>query len=356
MVGGWAMLHYKNFGLFRKKSYQKVQKSCVKTFGSAFNKSAMKWFLLFLFPTAQAIYKCISFYGIETEMRNYVCSWYKPIEYYIPKLKGLGFNTIRIPFSYQYIQEGNFQNLDRGIVETYKHNMSVILDYHRIWNNKQGESPLSDGLNIDQWIESWLVVLRRYKEFSNVFGMNVWNEYQKSDINFIRWYSETLLTRVEKEMPNRMVYFVTGTNWGNDLRNMSMEHLPFKDRIFYSTHKYPWSNTRDERDWEETFGSVEGIPTNKLIVGEFGWTDKDEEWAVRFFKYLKKKGIRDSCFWSHSNSHDTGNLYKDDCQIFNLDNYLLLKTYWEDDRRLKTKYDSCRFVGWNGCLSGNKTL
>lgn len=304
--------------------------------------------LLMIQPVCNSIIKGFSYYGVETEMRNFVCSWYKQVDYYIPKLKQLGFNTIRIPFSYQYIVEGNFQNLDNGIMTAQKYNMSVILDYHRIWNNNQGVSPLHDGINIHQWIDSWLVVLRRY---NNVVLMNIWNEYQQKDINFIRWYSETLMNRVEQEFPNRMRYYITGTNWGNDLRGMSMEHLLYKERIYYSIHKYPWSNTADERDWEETFGSVEGIPTNKLIIGEFGWIEnKDEEWAKRFFEYLKRKGIRDSCFWSHSNSHDTGNLYNDDCQIFKLDNYLLLKTFWEDERRLRTKYDSCHYVGWNGPL------
>lgn len=314
-------------------------------------------FILLYLPVCQAIYKCLSYYGIETEMRNFVCSWYKPVDYYIPKLKQLGFNTLRFPFSFQYTQENDFRNLDLGIATAHKYNMSVILDYHRIWNNKQGESPLSDGLSIDQWLESWLVVLRRYKDFSNVVGMNVWNEYQQKDVNFIRWYSETLLNRVEQEMPNRMVYFITGTNWGNDLRGMSMEHLPYKDRIFYSVHKYPWSNTRDENDWEMTFGNVEGIPVNKLIVGELGWVEnKDEEWAISFFNYLKKKGIRDTCFWTHSNSHDTGNLYNDDCQIFKLDNYLLLKSFWEDQRR-NLRSNTCRFVGWSGCVGGkNETF
>ena len=57
---------------------------------------------------------------------------------------------------------------------------------------------------------------------------------------------------------------------------------------------------------------------------------KQVEWAKRFIKYLKEKGIRDTSYWTVAHSHDTGNLYQDDCDIIKWDSYLLLTTLWYD--------------------------
>lgn len=301
----------------------------------------MKWSLLLVpLSLCQATIKGISLYGLETESKNFVCSWYKPVDYYIPRLQQLGFNSLRIPYSHEYVLGNNFQNLDVAISTSKQHNISVMLDLHRTWSNKQNAYPI-EFISLEQYIETWLIVLRRYKDFDNVIFLNAFNEYTGKDVQFCRYFTKALFDRVESEFPNRFKYLVGGTNWGNDLRGMNMEDLPYHDRIFYSLHKYPWSNTGDERDWEE---SIQGIPIEKIILDEFSWREwlPDEvEWWHRFSSYLKKKGIRNSYYWTLSNSGDTGNLFQNDCQIFKLDNYLLLKSlYWEDGRRLRTRYDT----------------
>jgi hypothetical protein len=290
--------------------------------------------LLLLLTPVHAIIKAISIYGCETELSNFVCSWVNPVDVYITKLKEMGFNTLRFPFSYQYVINGNWNTLDNGMNHAYYNNMSVILDYHRTWNTHQSFDPF-ENISREQFFNAWITIVSRYINYDNFVSINAYNEYQGQDIDFVRTYHQELFDRIESLFPNRFNYYVTGTSWAGNLSGMSLEHLPYHDRIFYSVHKYSFSGTADERDWEYSFGNV-GLPIEKLIVGEWGWMeDKPEqvEWAKRFIAYLKKKGIRDTCYWTVSHSHDTGNLYYDNCYDIKWGNYLLLRTLWEHDRK-----------------------
>lgn len=313
----------------------------------------MRWLsLLFLPYTVGHIIKGISIYGLETEQRNFVCGWKNDLEFYIQKLQHLGFNALRFPFCHQYIHEGNFDRLDHGLSLAQKYNMSVILDFHRVSNTHQEYSPLSV-LSLEDFIQTWEIVVDRYIAYDVFHGINSWNEYQGNDgcSNPVA-YSTALFNRIEEMYPARLHYYMTGYFWASDLRGCSLEHLPYSDRIGYSVHKYVWSGTADRTDWDNTFGSVEGIPIEKIVIGEFGWFgDKPNEvdWATRFIAYLREKGIQHSCYWTIALSHDTGNLYHDDCDVIQWNNFELLKTLWEDQRFLRTE-NKCKHIGWNGCV------
>jgi len=300
----------------------------------------MKLFTLFLLiPYVQAIIKGTSIYGCETDNRNFVCSWVHPVEYYTEQLKKMGFNLLRFPFSYQYVVENNWQSLDHGMEIAFQQNFSVVLDFHRTWNDRQQYSPTSDGVSLDQFISAWLTILNRYQHYPNLIGGNSWNEFQGSNHQDILVYTLPLFDRIEQQFPNRFQYYVTGSNWGGNISSLNehFRHLPYYNRIYYSVHKYSWSGTADEADWEYSFGNV-GVPPDKIVVGEFGWMEnkpEQVEWAKRFIAYLKRKNIRNTIYWTIAHSVDTGNLYQDDCQIIKWDNYLLLRTLWEDRRYLR---------------------
>lgn len=295
----------------------------------------MRWLSLLLnAPMVHAIVKGISLYGCETELRNFVCSWVHDVEYYVPKLKQMGFNTIRVPFSYQYITENNWQALDHGMDVFFRNNMSVLLDYHRTWNTHQSFDPF-ENITRDQFISAWLTIIARYSFFPNFKGINAYNEFQGLDYNYAKQYHLDLFNKVEELYPLKYQYYVTGTSWAGNVSGIYLGQVPYKDRVFYSVHKYSWSGTADEPDWENSFGNV-GIPLDKIIIGEWGWfSEKPEqvEWASRFIQYLKKKQIRNTCYWTMAHSHDTGNLLQDDCEVVKWDQYLLLRSLWEYDRK-----------------------
>jgi aryl-phospho-beta-D-glucosidase BglC (GH1 family) len=290
--------------------------------------------LLSVLTQAQAIMKFISVYGLEVGAKSFVCSWIKPVEWYIEALKDLGFNGFRLPFSYEYVMEGNFDLMDRFVDSANYNKMPVLLDYHRTWSAYQGSVP-TDGITMDEFVECWLTVLRRYKDKQVVRGLNSYNEYQGNDPNEVNYYSKYLFDRVEEEFGDRFSYYMTGTGWAGNLTGVSLEGEPYANRTYYSVHKYSWSGTADEADWENSFGNI-GLPVDRLVVGEFGFfssVETDVDWAKRFIVYLKKKGIRNTAFWTVAHSMDTGGIFYDDCLTVDWKKLSILKDLWSEDRQ-----------------------
>lgn len=294
----------------------------------------MKLLVLFLFPLlVQPLdnLRGISVYGLETDRRDFVCTWQSPIDSYINSIAKLGFNIIRLPFSYQYTQEGDFSKMDHIVNLCASNQLNVMLDMHRVWSWVQGPSPI-DGISIDQFTNAWIAVLARYKDNPYVIGHNIYNEYQGTEPDVVQAYSRKVVNTVEKTFPGRYTYFITGTHWAGSLIGMSMEDLPVSNRIYYSVHKYHFSGDGSQRDWEQSFASLPWLPAHKIVIGEFGWDAKDpaqEEWATRFLTFLQQKNITMTSYWTVAHSHDTGNLYQDDCTTINWRHYNLLKRYWD---------------------------
>ena len=258
-------------------------------------------------------FKCISIYGLETELRNTVCSWVHPVDYYITQLHSLGFTTLRIPLSMQYIIENNFQVLDQIFYTALFYKMQVIVDFHRVGSNHQEASP-DVGINEHDVIRSRdefknlvLVVLSRYKDNHSLVGLNSWNEYTGTDMRYKQEWDQGIFDLVERSFPNRYIYFTTGLVWGGILQGYTLEYLPYANRIFYSTHKYHFSGSGDRQDWEASFGNA--FPAEKIVVGEWGFRDpEDMDFGNRFSDYLLEKGIKNQCFWTISHSGDTGKI------------------------------------------------
>lgn len=288
----------------------------------------LRLLLLLLLPLCLAYYKGISFYGLETESRNFVCSWVQPYDFYLERLHDLGFNFLRLPFSYQWVQEGDFSKMDEIIASAWYWNMSVVLDMHRIQSSHQGWSPEEGGLTIDDFIhKGWMPMLDRYQIWPNVVMHNIYNEFQggSEHLAYLITYSIALMDAVEARFSNRFIHAVTGFSWAGNLSGVEIENLPYSNRIKYSIHKYAWSGTGDENDWNGSFGN---LPSDHLIIGEFGFLKKDEDWAKRFITYLKKRGILDAAFWTIAHSGDTDGLWKDDCITFDWDKYNVLNALW----------------------------
>lgn len=278
--------------------------------------------------TNAEITKGISIYGLETPLKNFVCSWVHPVEFYIENLRNLGFNVIRLPFSYEYIMQNDLSKMDHFMEMAYVYNMNVVLDLHRIRSSHQSPTP-EDGVSINEIISMWKNVLRRYEHYSNFIGHNCYNEYQGQNIPYLQAYHQLIFTEIELEFPNRFIYFATGYTWSGNIHGFSLEHLPFHDRIVYSVHKYIFSGTGNEQDWEYSFGNE--FPPEKLCIGEWGWKQQNPEeveWAQRFIQYLKRKNIRNTAFWTIAHSGDTDGIYLDDCITLDKKKYQLLQTLW----------------------------
>lgn len=281
-------------------------------------------FLLSILPTlAQAWTKCIAIYGLETTSRNFVCSWAHPVEFYMKELRRLNFSTIRIPFSYEWVQEKDFKHMDHIFDVAEQYNLTILLDMHRIWSTHQGPSP-EEGITLDEFIEKgWLPILDRYHNRTCLKGHNVYNEYTGHDVAYITRYSEQVIQAVEHIYPNRFTYYVTGYVWASTLAQLDMDHLGLGHRLIYSIHRYIWHGLNTP-DWDIPFGQH----LDHIIVGEFGFKDSEFNWARSFIGYLKGHNITDACFWTIAHSHDTDGMWYDDCEHVNWEKYKLLDTLW----------------------------
>jgi hypothetical protein len=127
---------------------------------------------------------------------------------------------------------------------------------------------------------------------------------------------------------------------------MELHNIPksAKERLYYSVHKYHFSGDGSQRDWEESFGNLQWLPPDRIVIGEFGWDAKEqkqEDWASRFMSYLQTKNITNTVYWTIAHSGDTGNLFNDDCQTINWRHYNLLKKFW--DKQMHSPQRRLRF-------------
>lgn len=275
--------------------------------------------------------KAISCYGLETNLRNTVCSWVHPAPYYITKFKELGFNSVRVPISVQYLVENNYDVLDSIVKRCDELDLKIVLDIHRIGNNYQEYSPdkgieeYSGVNNRDEMMMQIIKILTRYVNNKSVGGIVTWNEYQGMDINYKRDYDTHFIEHVQAAFgPDRFFFFVTGLLWGGILNGYTLEDKPFADKVIYSVHKYHFSGTGRRDDWEASFGNA--FPPEKIVIGEFGFRNpEDLQFGREFTQYLIDKGIKNWAFWCLAHSGDTGGLWFDDCENIDWAKYDILK-------------------------------
>ena len=303
--------------------------------------------LLLLVGTAEAAIRGINFYGLETPRKDFVCSWQHPPSFYVDKLSELGFNALRIPISVEYVREGSYYRLDDMFQAVSKHaDMNIVLDMHRIFSGHQAYEPQESYINLDMFIDAWKTVLHRYKDNPQLVAVDIFNEVQHQDADRWNGMARKIVTELEKEFPGRFVYYVGGTNWGGNIAKMNLEDLPFSDRIRYTIHKYHFSGP-DENDWNYSFGPF----IDKVNVGEWGFKSEvyqEKEWAMRFVKYLKGRGITDNYFWTIAMSGDTGGLWYDDCENIDWEKFNIVKSLWTEKEGRSLRGEMCTPVGQAG--------
>ena len=127
-------------------------------------------------------FKGISVYGLETNLRNTVCSWKHPAEYYLGKCKELGMNTFRIPISIEYLVESDYRILDNIVRYCDENDLQVIIDFHRVSNDYQQPTPdvgikeYNGVATRDEMVNQMIKILQRYTNNVSVVCINSWNE------------------------------------------------------------------------------------------------------------------------------------------------------------------------------------
>jgi hypothetical protein len=274
----------------------------------------------------------MNFYGLETEREDFVCSWTHPPEYYLDKLQtDMGINTIRLPFSYQYVQKGDFQKLHHFMRETNTRNLSIILDYHRTSNTHQGAVP-EEGISRTDFLHCWLRVIQELSSYDNLWGIGVFNEIHNDSYDYITQLHLETIDAIETLYPDRFHYFLGCGNWGTDCTHAQFWDLPVWNRSFVEIHLYHFTGNSSPPTWDVHM--PHRIPSNHWFVGEVGFkydVPSEKLWAEGFFTYLKSRNISNVCLWTIAHSQDTNGWWQDDCTTFRAQKAAMVTSFWQDE-------------------------
>lgn len=265
-------------------------------------------FLSFLFfvPIIADNIRCVNFYGLETPERRFVCSWVETPAFYLDKMKSLiNINTVRLPFSYEYVCCSSMVEMDSFVEACQQRNISVILDYHRGYASHQGESPVEQGITKSMWIDSLVYILDRYQHIPQVRAISLFNEFRVNSTVEAELLQREAISTIEEVFPERFDYIVSCVEWGKDCSAM-WKTLP-NERTLVDVHAYGFQ------------GGIPKLPTStsNILVGELGWMKNEIPQFEIIKSLLQKRRIRNICLWTLAHSHDTDNLFQDDCKTPN---------------------------------------
>ncbi len=308
----------------------------------------------------------VNWFGLETGSYAPHGLWARGYKEMMDQMKQLGFNTIRLPYSNDILNEANkpsaidasknpdlvglsgLQVMDKVIEYANKIGMRVILDRHR--PTKDSQSPLwyTGTVSEAKWIADWKTLANRYKGNTAVIGADLHNEPNgaacwacNDPARDWKAAAERAGNAVLAVNPNWLI-FVEGIQtygnhwywWGGNLEGVKSAAIKLNvaNRVVYSTHDYPQSV------WNQSWFTASSYPTNlagvwdmiwgyihkekiaPVLVGEFGsklQTQNDQQWFDSLTAYLKSNNIS-WVFWSwNPNSGDTGGILADDWQTVN---------------------------------------
>lgn len=288
------------------------------------------WFLLgLLLPFCATAMRCMNFYGLETESKDLVCSWKHAPWWYLSRLQAgsMAIDTIRVPFSHQYVQEGNFTNLDALMVDSQRLGFRVMLDYHRTFSTHQSPHPDAE-ISLLDFFNTWTTIVDRYVAYSSLFALDLFNEPQDVDFTYMNDFHYKMVQMLELRYPKRFTYILDCPVWGSDCRNIDLMIPGIEpSRIKLGIHLYPFTST--ETSLDSIFNK--NVPSNRWIVTETGYMANDRqhvEWFTSFLQYIKKRNITDVCLWTIAHSVDTGGWWNDDCETYNDKKNQIMQNLW----------------------------
>lgn len=305
--------------------------------------------------------KATAWFGMETSNCAPHGLWSIALDDGLSAIAGMGFNTIRLPFSNECLaaKASNsingavnpglvsltpLQLMDAVIARAKAHGLSVILDRHRPDSAAQSELWYTGQYSEQRWIDDWKMLAARYKNESAVIGVDLHNEphgaacWNCGDPARDWRAAATRAGDAVLGVNPRLLIIVEGverqndgssTWWGGGLRDAGAAPvtLAVKNRVVYSPHDYPasvyaqpWFSASGypanlEAVWDANWGYLVRKNIAPVLLGEFGTkleTGSDRAWLDALVGYLAKTKIS-YAYWSFNpNSGDTGGLVADD--------------------------------------------
>ncbi len=313
----------------------------------------------------------VNWFGAETPNFTFHGLWARNYRDMVAQMAGLGYNTIRIPYSSQMLDSGStptsidlaknpdlaglsgIQIVDKVIAEAGARGMRVILDRHR--PDAAGQSPLwyTGAYPETRWINDWKALALRYRGNSTVIGADLHNEPHSAGSGGACWGcgDQAVDWRLAAERAGNAILTVNpdwliivegvdcvaGTGspqcgwWGGNLSGARRfpVRLTKPEKLVYSAHEYatsvfpqPWFDdpafpANLPALWDHWFGYLEKENIAPVLLGEFGTTLRDQRdgvWLRELMRYLGSgPSGTDFTFWSwNPNSGDTGGILNDD--------------------------------------------
>jgi len=325
--------------------------------------------------------KGVNWFGIETELHAPYGLQSRDYKDMLAQIKSLGYNMIRLPYSVQSLRSSNMggvnfqlgsnqellnksplQVMDAVIQEADRQGLLILLDSHRLNDQRIPELWYEDGFTEADWIDTWKMLADRYKNQSNVIGADLKNEPhgraswgtndQGTDWRLAaeragnailavnpNWL--IVVEGVEENVPGQKL----ARHWmGGNLEGV--ERFPVRlsrpNKLVYSPHEYgpgvfnqtwfsepSFPNNLPSR-WETGFNYIVSKGIAPVFVGEFGGrqvdnTSKEGIWQRQFVNYIRQNNLN-FAYWSwNPNSSDTGGILQDDWRTVHADKQELLR-------------------------------
>ncbi len=225
----------------------------------------------------------------------------------IKYLKGIGVNSIRVPFSYRLFTNEDYMGdndasrgmelLDRVIKWCKNEGLYVILDMHCAPGGQTGDniddshgypflftSPENQELTIDIWKK----IAARYKNEKTVMGYDLLNEpiahYFNADSldHLVLPLYKRIVKEIRKVDKNHIV-FLGGSQWNT---NFKIFNEFFDGNAVYTFHKYGDQPSQGSIQRFIDFREKNNVP---IYIGETG--ENTDEWVASFRNVLEKNNI-----------------------------------------------------------------
>ncbi len=331
----------------------------------------------------------VNWFGIETNTHVPHGLWRRDYKEMLAQIKQLGYNLIRLPYSVQALRSSDVSGIDFSIgsnkeleaktplevmdliiQECDRQGLLILLDSHRLNDERIPELWYGDGFSEADWINTWIELAIRYKNQANVIGADLKNEPH----GIASWGTNKILTdwRLAAQRAGNAILNVN-PDWlivvqgvennvpGQKLKNYwhggnleGVKRYPIRlsrrHKLVYSPHEYgpgvynqPYfleknfpKNLRDR--WQIGFHYISSQSIAPILIGEFGGRLSDTSspegiWQTEFVKYIGDKNLS-FAYWSwNPNSADTGGILGDDWQSVDLPKQQLLSQLLDVETR-----------------------
>ena len=317
----------------------------------------------------------VNWFGLETESHAPHGLWVRDYKEMLAQIKSLGYNVIRLPYSVQSLRAANvsgidfthdknqdlqgktpLQVMDLTIQEAQRQGLLILLDSHRLNDQRIPALWYGDGFTEADWIDTWKMLATRYKNQTNVIGADLKNEPH----GVSSWGTNDPATdwRLAAERAGNAI-LALNPNWlivvegvENHVPGQQLSHhwqggnlegvrrypvrLAAPHHLVYSAHEYgpgvyaqPWFADASfpqnlDRRWETSFHYIATNNIAPVLIGEFGGRQVDKSsqegiWQRQLIEYIRQKRLSFT-YWSwNPDSANTGGILQDDWKSINVE-------------------------------------